>query len=105
MHGFFFPCENGSYMIQGVYFYQFHNPVVHAESFRINISITAMHILTARVLGVSNDSHNRNVPIHERVCVIPPPYYLELFEKYYPNFPLTQHSGPFFLQFMNEIQF
>ena len=39
-----------------------------------------MHKPTESILYVINDSHNKNVPIHEKVCVIPPPYYLDWFE-------------------------
>ena len=39
--------------------------------------------LTARVLDVSNAFQNTNVPIHERVCVSPPPYYLDWFKRSY----------------------
>ena len=50
--------------------------MAHAESFRINIAIADMHILTGMILDVSNAFQNTNVPINERVCVIPPPYYI-----------------------------
>ena len=63
--------------------------MAHAESFRINISIVAMHRLTAGILDFSNAFHNTNVPIHEIVCVSPPPYYIDLFEVSYPNVPLN----------------
>ena len=63
-----------------------------------------MHRLTARILDVSNAFQNTNVPIHERVCVSPPPYYLNWFEISYPNVPLNQGDGPFYLQCMNGIQ-
>ena len=63
-----------------------------------------MHILTARILDVSNAFQNKHFPIHERLCVIPPPYYLYWFEKYYPNVPLNQDYGPFCLQCMSGIQ-
>ena len=69
--------------------------MVHADSFRINISIEYMHRLTAIILDVSNASQNTNVPINERVCVSPPPYYLDFFERYYPNVPLNRYDGPF----------
>ena len=52
----------------------------------------------------SNAFQNTNVPIHERVCVIPPPYYLDWFEKSYPNVPLNRDDGTFFLRCMNVIQ-
>ena len=63
-----------------------------------------MHRLTARILDVSNAFQNRNIPIHERVCVSTPPYYLDWFERFYPNFPLNRDDDPFFLQCMNGIQ-
>ena len=63
-----------------------------------------MHRLTARILDVSNAFQNTNVPIHERVCFSPPPYYLDWFEISYPNIPLNRDDGPFFLQCMNGIQ-
>ena len=62
-----------------------------------------MHRLTARILDVSNAFQNTNVPIHEIVCVSPPPYYLDWFEIYYPNVLLNQDDGTFFLQCMNGI--
>ena len=39
-----------------------------------------MNIITARILDVSNAFQNTNVPIHERFCVYPSPYYLDWFE-------------------------
>ena len=53
--------------IQGVDFDQSYSPMVHSESFRINISIVDMHRLSDRFLDVSNDFHYTNVPIRERV--------------------------------------
>ena len=96
--------ENGSFLIQGINFYQSYSPVAHADSFRINISIMAMHRLNTSILDVSNSFQNKNIPIHLGVCVIPPPYYLDWFEKYYPNVPLNIDDGTFFLQCMNVIQ-
>ena len=43
-------------------------------------------------------------PIHEIVCIIPPPYYLDCFEISYPNAPLNIYNDPFYLQCMNGIQ-
>ena len=63
-----------------------------------------MHILTASILYVSNAFQNKYFPIHERVCVSPPPYYLELFEISYPNVPLSTYDGPFCIKSMNGIQ-
>ena len=70
--------------------------MAHADSFIINTSIAAIHRLTASILDVSNAFYNTNVPIQERFCVIPPPYYLDWFEIYYPNDPLNRDDGPFF---------
>ena len=47
-------CANGSSQIKGIDFDQSYSPVAHAESFRINIAISSMHRLTARILDVSN---------------------------------------------------
>ena len=63
-----------------------------------------MHRLTASILDFSNTFHNTNVPIHERFCVSPPPYYLEWFEMSYHNVTLNLDGGIFCLQFMNGIQ-
>ena len=68
-------CVNGSSQVQGIDFDHYYSPVAHAESFRINISVEAMHRFIGRVVYVSNSFHNTNVPVHGRVCVIPPPYY------------------------------
>ena len=96
--------ENGSYQIQGIGFYHYCSTVGHNDSFRINIAITAMHRITSRILDVSNAFQNTNVPIHGRVCVIIPPYYLYWFEIFYPNVTLNRDNGPFCLQRMNGIQ-
>ena len=69
--------KNGSSQIKGIDSDQSYSSVAHADSFIINISIADMHILTARILDVSNAFQNKNVPIHEIVCVSPPPYYLD----------------------------
>ena len=45
-----------------------------------------MHIIIASILDVSNASQNTNTPTHERVCAIPPPCYMEWFEKYFLMF-------------------
>ena len=63
-----------------------------------------MHKLTARILDVRNSFQNTNFPIHERVCVSPPTYHLDWFERSYPNAPINRDDGPFCLQFMNGIQ-
>ena len=46
----------------------------------------------------------KNIPTHEIVCVIPPPCYLNWFERYYPIVPLNQYYVPFCLQCISEIQ-
>ena len=97
-------CANGSSHIKGIDFYQSYSPVAHADSFRINIDIASVNRLTASILDVSNAFQNTNVPIHERVCVSPPPYYLNWFEISYPNVPINQYDGPFCLLCMNGIQ-
>ena len=78
--------------------------MAHADSFIISITISDMHRLTARILDVINSFQNKNLTIHDGVCVSPPPYYLDWFEKSYPNIPLNGYEGPFFLQCMNLIQ-
>ena len=97
-------CENGSFQIKSIGFYQSYSPVAQAGSFRINIDIADMHRLTARILYVSNAIHNTKFPINERVCVSPPPYYIDWFERSYPNVPLNWDDDPFFIQFMNGIK-
>ena len=70
MHGNFFArhCANGSSKIQGICFDQSYSP---DDLFRINVAITAMHILTAIILDFINSSQNKNVTIHKRVCISP----------------------------------
>ena len=63
-----------------------------------------MHRLSAIVLDVSNALQNGNFTIHERVFVIPPPYYLVLFEKSYPIINLDKYYDKFCLKCMNGIQ-
>ena len=72
-------CANGSSHIKGIDFDISYSPVAHFDSFRINISIAAMHRLTARILDVSNAFQNTNFPTHERVCVSTLPYYIYWF--------------------------
>ena len=78
--------------------------MAHSDSFIINIAIEAMHRLTSSIVYVSNVFQNKNVLIHERVFSSLPPYYLDWFEKYYPNVPLNKYDSPFFLLFVNAIQ-
>ena len=68
------------------------------------MSIAAIHRLNAIILYFSNEFQNKNFPIHERVCVSPPTYYLDWFEISYPNVPLNRNDGPFCLQCMHGIQ-
>ena len=63
-----------------------------------------MHRLTARILDISNTFQNKNVHIHEIVCVSPPPYYFDWFERSYTNVPLNRDDGKICLQCMNGIQ-
>ena len=76
----------------------------HADSFRINISIAAMHRITASILDVSNAFHNTNVPIHKIFFSIPPPYYLEWFGKYDSNVPQNIDGSASFIRRVNWIQ-
>ena len=78
--------------------------MAHDDSFIINIAIAYMHRLTSSILDVSNAFQNTNVPIHERFSVSPPPYYIDSFERSYPNFPLNRDDGPFCVQCMNVLQ-
>ena len=96
--------ENGSSQIKGIGFYQYCSTVAHADSFRINIDIAAMCRLTASILDVSNVFQNKNIPINERVCLSPTTYYLDWYERTYPNVTLNLDDGLFFLRFINEIQ-
>ena len=87
--------EKESSHIKSIDFDQSWSPVEHADSFRTNIAIAAMHRLTDRILDISNVFQNTNPPIHERVYVSPPNYYLDWFERSYPNIPLNRDDGPF----------
>ena len=78
--------------------------MAHTDSLRTKIAIADMHRLTDRILDVSDVFQNTNVTIHERVCVIPPPYYLEWFKISYPSVTINQDDGNFFLQYMNGIR-
>ena len=97
-------CATGISHIQGTDFEHLHCPVAHADSLLINIAITAMHKLTDIIMGVSNAFQNKNVPIHERVCVSLPPYYLDWFESSHPNVSINQYDGLFCVLCKNVIQ-
>ena len=71
--------------------------MAHADSVIIKIAIAYMDILTSGILDLSNSFHNTNVNIHEIFYVIPPLYYLEWFEKSYPNVPLNLDESKFCL--------
>ena len=80
MHGIFSRhCENGSYKIKVIDFDESYSPLADSDSFRINIAITDMHRLPDMILYAINTFQNTNIPIQERVYVIPPPYYLDYF--------------------------
>ena len=78
--------------------------MAHADSFIINIAIADMYRLYYRILDFSNAFQNKKFPIHEILFVSPTPYYLDWFDKYYPNVLLNIYEGPFCLQCMNGIQ-
>ena len=63
--------------------------MAHADSFRINISVAAMHRLTKRTLYVINAVQNINVTINEIFFVITTPYFMEWFEKHHPIIPIN----------------
>ena len=71
--------------------------MTHTNSFIINIYIADMHRLTYRILDISNEFHDKNVPIHERFCVSIPTYDLDWFDISYLNVPLNEYEGTFFL--------
>ena len=96
--------SNGGSKTKGINYDKSYIPVVHAGSFHINIAIEAMHIINSRFLYVSNAFQNMNVPIHEKVCVRPPAYYLDWFENTYHSITINSYDGPFYLQCMNGIQ-
>ena len=104
MKFFVIHCENVSYHIKGIGFYQLYSTVVHADSFIIKFYIAYKHRRTARILDVSNTFQNKNVTINEIFCVSTPPYYIDWFEISYHNVLLNRYDGPFCLQFMNIIQ-
>ena len=43
-----------------------------------------------------------NVPVNKRVCVSPPPYYLDWFEVSYPNVPLNWDEDQSCLQYIKK---
>ena len=90
-------CVNGSSQTQGVDFDNYYSTVAHSDSFRINIAISAMNRITARIFDFRNDTQDKNVLIYESVCVIQPLYYLEWLERYYTNVTINCDGGPFFL--------
>ena len=56
--------ENGSYPIKGIYLYHYYSPVVHTDSFIINIDIADIHRLTDIILDISNAFQNKKFPVH-----------------------------------------
>ena len=85
-------------MIQVVDINQPYSTFYHADYLRININITDMHRLTASIWDVSNDFQNKYFPINEIVYVSIPPYNMDYFEQYYPNFLLNWYVVPLFIQ-------
>ena len=63
-----------------------------------------MHRLNAKLLDVSYAFQNKNASIHERFCVSPPTFYLDWFQRSYPNVLLNRDEIPFSIQCMNGIQ-
>ena len=92
------------FLYQSLWFYQPNSPVSYSDLFGVNIPIAPMHRITTIILDVSNDFHNTDYPIHERVFVILQPYYLDWFEKTYPYIPLNQDYIHLFLKCVHIIQ-
>ena len=63
-----------------------------------------MHSITDSILDVRNAFQNTNVPIHDRVCVSTPPYYIDWFERSCSSVTHNRYYGPFLILFMNAIQ-
>ena len=74
------------------------------DSLTINISMVYINRLADIILDVSNAFHNRNVIIYEIVCIITPPYYIDIFERFHPIITLNGDDSPFCNKFMNIIQ-
>ena len=64
-------------MIQVVDINQYYSPVAHYDYLIINMTITDIHRLTARIWDVSNDFQNKYFPIIEIVCFNLPPYNMD----------------------------
>ena len=79
-------CANVISQIQSVGFDQSYSTVSHSDSFRIIIAIMDTNRITERACDVNDDLRNTNVPIHEKVSVGPPPYYLGWFKNLTPMF-------------------
>ena len=77
------------YMIQFIDIIQSYSPVSHYDYLRINITITYILRITARIWNVSNDFQNKHSPINEILCVSIPPYNMNYFEQYLPYFLLN----------------
>ena len=90
--------------------YKLYQPVIKSQQKLNQICGSQLSIgniinrLTARVLDISNVLQNTNVRINDRVCVSSPPFYLDLFERSYPNITLDIDGSPFCIQCMNGIQ-
>ena len=82
-------CANEISQIQGINFDHSYSPVARADSFIINITIVAIHRITAIIVHVSNAFQNTHVPIHVRLSFSPPSYDLDWFERSCPNVPLN----------------
>ena len=91
-----FHCKNSRSLIHFVYFDQSYSPILHDDSFIINISIADFNGPTAMIFDVSNAFYNNNVTIHEILCFSSPPYYLDWFEILTPVFPSIEMKVHFF---------
>ena len=97
-------CANGSVQIKGLDYKESYAPIGGIDSIRIVIALGADLCLLIFIIDVGNAFQNTLVHRNERIFLHLPPYYIEWFKQYYPNYRLPSTTTYYVLQSIHAIQ-
>ena len=97
-------CASGTKQIKGLHFKESYTLIAVGDSIRICLAFSAEHGLTLYIIDIHNAFQNTLFNINECVYMHLPPYYLQWFKMYYPNYKLPSTKTFYILQSIHAIQ-